>query len=121
MAPWKRQGFVVSQTVVAYPDGVAEDLVREVEKAVDCRSYATREGTWSGITTLDLPAWTPPTPSTRGAWRSKSKRVTSCHSVIAAQDLVSSLWVLSGDADKAKKGLAALTGLAAKRIEAQIR
>ena len=52
---WKRQGFVVSQTVVAYPDGVAEELVGQVEKAVDCRSYATREGTWSGITTLDLP------------------------------------------------------------------
>ena len=118
---WKREGLVVSQTVVAYPDGVAEDLVGEVEKAVDCGSYATSEGTWSGITTVDLPA--AEAADAQYAWCMvlKSKRVTSCHSVIAAQDLISSLWVLSGDADKAEKGLAALTGLAAKRIAAQIR
>ncbi|HET7821113.1 MAG TPA: hypothetical protein VFL10_06270 [Ornithinibacter sp.] len=117
---WKRQGFVVSQTVVAYPDGVAEQLVAQVEKAVDCRTYATREGTWSGITTLDLPDLAAADAQYAWCMTLRSKRLTSCHSVVAAQDLVSSLWVLSEDAGKAKEGLAALTGLAARRIEAQV-
>ncbi len=33
---WDKDGLVVSQTVVAYPDGVAEDVVAEVAKAVTC-------------------------------------------------------------------------------------
>ena len=35
----------MSQTVVAYPDGVAEDLVAEVEKAVDCARTPPAKGT----------------------------------------------------------------------------
>ncbi len=94
----------MSQTVVAYPDGVAEELVGQVEKAVDCRSYATSEGTWSGITTLDLPDL--PAADAQYAWcmTLRSKRLTSCHSVVAAQDLVSSLWVLSGMPGRPRRG-----------------
>ena len=43
-----------------------------------------------------------------------------CHSVLAAQDLVSSLWVASGDKAEAEEALAVLTPLAAQRIQAQI-
>jgi hypothetical protein len=118
---WTRKGLVVSQTVVAYPDGVAEDLVGEVRKAVDCGSYTTSEGTWSAIKAIDLPAVDAADAQYAWCMALKSKRVTSCHSVIAARDLVSSLWVMSGDAGRAKEGLAALTGLAAKRIDTQIR
>ncbi len=48
------------------------------------------------------------------------KDETICHSVIAAQDLVSSLIVRSGDGDAAKDAVAVLTRLAAERITTQV-
>ena len=76
--------------------------------------------TWSGITTLDLSDLADADAQYAWCMTLRSKRLASCHSVVAAQDLVSSPWMLSEDAGKAKEGLAALTGLAARRIEARV-
>ena len=46
--------------------------------------------------------------------------MTTGHSVIAGQDLVSSLWAMSGDADDARDALAVLTLLASERLVTRI-
>jgi hypothetical protein len=118
---WDKDGLVVSQTVVAYPDGVAEDVVAEVAKAVDCSTYSANGHEYSKVKALDLPEVA--AADAKHAWCmvEAEEDVTVCHSVLAAQDLVSSLWVRSGSAEEAKDGMAALTLLAAERIKAQIR
>ena len=118
-ARWERDGLVVSQTVVAYPDGVAEALVGEAAKAVTCPKYVANGKTFSKVAPLKLTAVK--SADAHHAWCVLDEEdVTICHSVLAAQDLLSSLWVASSDAADAKDGLAALTGLAAERIVTQI-
>jgi len=118
---WSGDGLVVSQTVVAYPDGVAEDVVAEVAKAVSCTSYSANGHEYSKVKAIDLPKVD--SADAKHAWcmAEPKKDVTVCHSVVAAQDLVSSLWTLSGDADGAKDALGVLTLLATERIRAQVR
>jgi hypothetical protein len=116
---WERDGVVVSQTVVAYPDGVAEDLVGEVAKAVTCPKYLANGKTYSKVAPLELAAVK--SADAHHAWCVVDEEdVTICHSVLAAQDVLSSLWVSSSDAKDAKDGLATLTDLAAERIVTQI-
>ena len=116
---WSKDGLVVSQTVVAYPDGVAEDIVGEVAKAVSCATYTSDGKEYGKVKAVALPAL----DSADGghAWCEEllGEDVTICTSVIASQDLVSSLWAMSGDAGDAKEAMAALTLLAAARIQAQ--
>jgi hypothetical protein len=118
---WSGDGLVVSQTVVAYPDGVAEAVVAEVAKAVSCTSYSANGHEYSKLKALDLPKVD--SADAKHAWcmAEPAKDVTVCHSVIAAQDLVSSLWTMSEDADGAKDALGVLTLLATERIRAQVR
>ena len=101
---WDKDGLVVSQTVVAYPDGVAEDIVAEVAKAVSCSTYTANGHEYSKVKAIDLPKVD--AADAKHAWcmAEAEEDVTICHSVIAAQDLVSSLWVMSGSADEAKDG-----------------
>jgi hypothetical protein len=118
---WTGDGLVVSQTVVAYPDGVAEDVVAEVAKAVSCTSYSANGHEYSKVKAIDLPKVD--SADAKHAWcmDEPKKDVTVCHSVVAAQDLVSSLWTMSGDADSATDALGVLTLLATERIRAQVR
>ncbi len=118
---WKGDGALVSQTVVAYPDGVAEDIVAEVKKAVSCGSYSANGRTFSTVKPMDLPKVDSADAKTAWCVVEAEEDETICHSVIASQDLVSSLWVRSGDADGAKDAMAVLTLLAAERIKTQIR
>ena len=118
---WEKDGLVVSQTVVAYPDRVSEDIVAEVAKAVTCSTYSAKGHEYSKVKAIGLPKVVPADAKHAWCMAEAKEAVTICHSVIAAQDLISSLWVRSGDADEAKAGLAALTLLAAKRIQAQVR
>ena len=118
---WEKDGLVVSQTVVAYPDQVAENIVAEVAKTVTCATYSANGHEYSKVKAVDLPKVAPADAKHAWCMAEAKEDVTICHSVIAAQDLISSLWVMSGDADEAKSGLAALTLLAAKRIQAQVR
>ena len=117
---WEKDGLVVSQTVVAYPDGVAEDVVAEVAKAVTCSTYTANGHEYSKVKAIDLPKVD--SADAKHAWCMVEAKedVTTCHSVIAGQDLVSSLWAMSGDADDARDALAVLTVLASERIVTQI-
>lgn len=117
---WEKDGLVVSQTVVAYPDGVAEDVVGEVAKAVTCSTYTANGREYSEVEAVDLPKVD--SAAAKHAWCmvEAKKDLATCHSVIAGQDLVSSLWATSGDADDARDALAVLTQLASKRIVTQI-
>lgn len=116
---WDRRGLVVSQTVVAYPDGIAQDLVGEVERAVSCSTYDANGKTFSKVEAFDLDAVE--SADATFAWCMVDEDDTTlCHSVLAARDLVSSLWVASSKAQEARNGLEKLTALAAARIEAQV-
>ena len=117
---WEKDGLVVSQTVVAYPDGVAEDVVAEVAKAVTCSTYSANGHEYSKVKAVDLPEVD--SADAKHAWCMVEAKedVTTCHSVIAGQDLVSSLWAMSGDADDARNALTVLTLLASERIVTQI-
>lgn len=117
---WLGEGAIIDQTVVAYPDGVAEDIVAEVKKAVACKDYSMGDVTYTKV----APASPPKVPEALGAqaWcmhSSKDREV--CHSVFASQDLISSIWVMADEKDEALDALGVMTALAAKRIEVQIR
>ena len=117
---WSGDGLVVSQTVVAYPEGVAEDAVADVAKAVSCTSYSANGHEYSKVKAIDLPKVD--SADAKHAWcmAEPKKDVTICHSVVAAQDLVSSLWTMSGDAEAARDALGVLTLLATERIKTQV-
>ena len=117
---WKGEGLIVSQTVVAYPDGVAEDIVGEVKKAVTCTEYTAGESSFTKVATLKLPA-VDEADATHAWCMRQDDEFFVCHSVLAAQDLVSNLWVASEDKEDAVDALETLTKLAAARIRAQIR
>ena len=116
---WKGDGLLVSQTVVAYPDGVAEDIVGEVERTVTCTEYAAATSQFTKVAPTTLPAVDD--ADATFAWCARQDdEFYVCHSVIAAQDLVSNLWVAGKDKADAEDALAALTKLAAVRIRTQI-
>jgi len=117
---WDGDGMTVSQTVVAYPDGVGEDIVGEVAEAVTCPSYSANGHSYSAVEAVDLPKVDKADAKHAWCMVEKKEDVTICHSVLAAQDLVSSLWVRSGDAGAAKDAMAVLTQLASERIDRQI-
>ena len=85
-----------------------------------CSTYTANGHEYSKVTALDLPKVD--SADAKHAWCMVEAKedVTTCHSVIAAEDLVSSLWVRSGDADDAKDALGVLTVLAGERIVTQI-
>ncbi|WP_392544909.1 hypothetical protein [Oryzobacter telluris] len=117
---WKGEGAIIDQTVVAYPDGVAEDIVGEVKRTVTCTEYSAGGSDYSKVASVTLPKV--PEADAVHAWcMTSSKDHEVCHSVFAEQDLISSIWVISGDREDALDGLRVMTALAAKRIEAQIR
>ena len=116
---WKGEGAVIDQTVVAYPDGVAEDIVGEVKKTVTCTEYSAGGSQYTKVASVSLPEKLD--ADAAHAWcmhSSKDREV--CHSVIAEQDLVSSIWVIAGSKDEALDALGAVTLLAAERIRVQV-
>lgn len=116
---WKGKGLLVSQTVVAYPDGVAEEIVGEVADTVTCTEYAASDSQFTQVKSVKLPAVED--AAAQHAWCSRQDdEFFVCHSVIAAQDLVSNLWVAAENRGDAEETLTALTQLAAARIAAQI-
>ena len=84
---WEKDGLVVSQTVVAYPDGVAEDIVAEVAKAVTCSTYSANGHEYSRSRRSTCPRSTPADAKHAWCMVEAKEDVTICHSVIAAQDL----------------------------------
>jgi hypothetical protein len=120
-ARWKGDGMVISQTVVAYPDGVAEDIVAEVKKAVTCTEFSAGQSQYTKVGPVSLPKDISQ-PDAAHAWcMQKSDGDEVCHSVIAQQDLVSTIWTKAKGRDEALDALAVTTALAAKRIDVQIR
>ncbi len=117
---WLGEGAIIDQTVVAYPDGVAEDIVAEVKKAVACKEYTAGETTYTKVAPVTLPKVAEALKAQ--AWCAhSSKDHEVCHSVFAEQDLISSIWVIANQKDDALDALGVMTALAAKRIEVQIR
>lgn len=116
---WKGEGAIIDQTVVAYPDGVAEDIVGEVKKTVTCSEYSAGESDYSKVASVTLPK-IPEADAVHGWCMTSSKDHEVCHSVFAEQDLVSSIWVIANQKEDALDALGVMTALAAKRIEAQI-
>ncbi|WP_377643856.1 hypothetical protein [Oryzobacter terrae] len=117
---WLGEGAIVDQTVVAYPDGIAEDIVGEVKKAVTCTEYSAGGTTYTKVAPVTLPKV--PEALAAQAWcMHSSKDHEVCHSVFAEQDLISSIWVIANQKDDALDALGVMTALAAKRIEVQIR
>ncbi|MFQ6172824.1 hypothetical protein ACK8HX_14535 [Oryzobacter sp. R7] len=116
---WKGEGAVVDQTVVAYPDGIAEDIVAEVKKTVTCTEYSAGDQQYTKVATASLPEGIDADAS--HAWcMHSSEDYEVCHSVIARQDLVSSIWVIESTKGEALDALGVMTQLAAKRIAVQV-
>jgi hypothetical protein len=117
---WSKGGAEVSQTVVAYPDGVAESIVGEVRSTVgSCTEYSASGKHYTDVAAVELKKVNP--VDDLHAWctvREDGRHF--CHSVFAAQDLVSSLWTGAGRRDEALEGLQVATQLAALRIDVQI-
>jgi hypothetical protein len=120
-ARWKGEGITVDQTVVAYPDGVAEDIVTEVRKTVTCTEYSAGQTQHTQVKAVTLPKDIAQ-PDTTHAWCLKSSNGGEvCYSVLAQQDLISSIWARADSRKEALDVLTVTTALAAKRIQVQIR
>ena len=104
-----------NQVVDVYPSGTAPDAVAEARERVDCTDYVTPQGfEVSGVKELKLPA-------VKGAkaqfgWCEDVKGVSQCHAVIATDDLVTRLWLISDPISDTKEGIAAFTLLAGARL-----
>ena len=70
----------------------------------DCSTYTANGHEYSKVKAFDLPKVAPADAKHAWCMVEAKEDVTICHSVIAAQDLISSLWVRSGDADEAEPG-----------------
>ena len=116
---WKGEGVIIDQTVVAYPDGVAEDIVAEVKKTVTCTEYSAGDSQYTKVASASLPEKLD-APASHAWCMHSSKDHEVCHSVIAQQDLVSSIWVIAATKEKALDALGAMTLLGNERIKVQI-
>ncbi len=85
-----------------------------------CTTYTANGHEFTKIAALDLTTVKSAEATTAWCMVEADKDETVCHSVIAAQDLVSSLIVSSGDDEGAKDAVAVLTRPAAERITTQV-
>lgn len=114
-ARWSDGKRTFDQVVDVYPSGTAQEVVAETRERVDCTDYVTPQGfEVSGVKELKL-------PTVKGAkaqfgWCENVKGVSQCHAVIATDDLLTRLWLISDPISDTKEGIAAFTLLAGARL-----
>ena len=117
-ARWSDGKRTVSQIVDVYPPGVAEQAVAEAKKRTTCANYALSDGTEvSGVKAFPLQPVAGVTA--QHAWCETIKTVSRCHVVLAVDDTLSSVWVLSDPVADTQKATAAFAKLAGARLVVQ--
>ncbi|NHA69516.1 hypothetical protein [Phycicoccus flavus] len=117
---WSGRGALVGQTVTAYPEGIARDIVGEVQDTLDCRTFAANNREFTQVKTVKVPVPDGADDVVGWCMADAENGTHICHSAFAAQDLVSFLYVVEGDRENALDGMRTLTRIAAARIATQV-